>query len=274
MPPRVPHRNSLAKTLPKLMSSLQFYWFLGHAAAIILFLAYFVFSFLSTRRSSTYYRYALVSELISYGIVIKQVHFKSRLTPKAQVLKDDNFQYFILGATFFISSFKIGPISGALYPFVIYSFFHTITYFQANVLESLPITLQTQASINARISHVSTNFNQQALFIASSSEVMLFSYFLMGLPGCFFRLFRDPIYVVVHLLTFMMVVVFVKLRYNDSQYTRAAVQQFDARITQFLANPIVPPQLAALYNVSFKNAIVRYVGPIKVPVSAPAKKSQ
>lgn len=274
MPPTTQPAKSLIRSIPLLLSTLQFYWYVGHVLSLFNFVGYLFYSFFSAGKSTSYYRYALFFELISYGIVIKQVHSNSKSFNRSRFLRDENVQYFLLALTLWASSFKIGAISGALYSYAIYSFFHSMTYFQANILERIPISLQSQAAINARITYVTSNFNQQALFIASTGEVMLFPYFLMAVPNLVFKLFRDPVYVAVQLYTFLALVVFVKLRYNENQYTQAAVQQLDLRISGVLANPMIPPQISALYNVAFKQFILRYLGPIRIAPATSVKKKQ
>lgn len=274
MPPTTQPAKSLIRSIPLLLSTLQFYWYIGHVLSLFNFVGYLFYSFLSTGKSTSYYRYTLFFELISYGIVIMQVHSNSKSFNRSRFLRDENVQYFLLALTLWASSFKIGAISGALYSYAIYSFFHSMTYFQANILERIPISLQSQAAINARITYITSNFNQQALFIASTGEVMLFPYFLMAVPNLVFKLFRDPVYVAVQLFTFLALVVFVKLRYNEIQYTQAAVQQLDLRISAVFANPMIPPQISALYNVAFKQFILRYLGPIRISPATSVKKKQ
>lgn len=266
--------RSVSQTLSHLVKSLQFYWYLGHVFSVASFTLSMVTGFFSPSRSLSYYRSTLIFELISYGIVVKQVRYKTKKVSLEQLLKDENVQYLLFAIILFTSSFVIGPITGALYSYVTFSFFHSISYFQAHVLESLPISINSQASINSKISFVTTNYNQQALLFASAGEVMILTNFLWSAPGLLLLIFRKPIYSVVKVLTFVAAVVFVKLRYNDSQYTKTVVQQFDFRIASLLANPMVPVQVSTFYNVTFKNFVLKYVGPIKVGAPVVTKKNQ
>lgn len=273
MPPKPPKTRSLSQAVLPLAKTPQFYWYLGHCFSVISFILSLFWGFFSPGKSLSYYRYTLFFELISYGITIKQAHGKRKVN-KIQFLKDENVQYFIFALILYTASFILGPLSGALYSYVIFSVFHAVTYFQTHLLDALPISLNLQAAINSRISFITTNYNQQALFFASAAEVMILSNFLWSIPGLIFQVFRNPLLVAAKLGIFAASVVFVKLRYNDNQYTKTVVQQFDSRISGFLANPMVPPLLSRLYHATLKDLIVKYVGPIRVPVASVAKKSE
>lgn len=266
--------KSFVLKVSSLSNGLQFYWFLGHVLSVIFFTCSFVFGFFSPSKSLSYYRFTLFFELLSYGIVIKQIHYKTRQANKNQLLKDENVQYFLFAVILFASSFFIGTLTGSLYSYVIFSFFHSITYFQAHLLDTMPISIASQADINSRITFITANYNQQALILASAGEVMILSNFLWTVPGLLLLIYTQPFYFVVKLLTFASAVIFVKLRYNDSQYTKTVVQQFDMRVCTFLSNPAIPQQISRLYNVTFKDLVVKYVGPIKVPASSVTKKTQ
>lgn len=275
MPPRTQVKpKTVSLTILPLTRTLQFYWFLGHVLSVFCFLLSLLFGVFSSRKSLTYYRLTLFFELVSYSIVAKQVHFKTRTFNRGHVLKDENVQYLIFAVVLLMSSFIVGPLSGSLYSYAIFSFFHSLTYFQSNLLEALPLSLGSQSAISTRISFITTNYNQQALFFASAGEVMILSSFLWSVPGLIFQIFSHPLVVAVKLLTFVATVVFVKLRYNDSQFTKAVVQQFDQRIGAFLTHPAVPSNISRLYNVTFKDFVNRYISPIKAPTLTSEKKTQ
>lgn len=267
-------KNASSPAILPLAKSLQFYWYSGHVLSVVCFVCSFLLGFFSPSKSLTFYRYSLFFEFISYGIVVKQSHFNKRKSVRNQLLKDENVQYLLFATVLIMSSYVIGPLSGSLYSYVIFSFFHSIAYFQTHILEALPISLNAQAAINSRITFLTENYNQQALFFASAAEVMILSNFFWVIPGVLFLIFRNPLKTVVKLLTFAASIVFVKLRYNDSQYTKAVVQQFDMRITTLLSHPAVPQPVARFYNNTFKDFVVKYIGPVRVSISKDVKKSQ
>ncbi|SGZ47553.1 CIC11C00000001451 [Sungouiella intermedia] len=256
-----------------LTKTLQFYWYLGHVLSVLCFFLSVIFGFISQAKSISFYRYTLFFELVSYGIVVRQVHFKVKKSSINQILKDENVQYLLFAIVLFVSSFIIGTLSGSLYSYVIFSFFHSVTYFQSHLLDALPISIDSQAAINSRITSITTNYNQQALFFASAAELMIISNFFWTIPGLLILIFRNPLHFVVKALTLAASIVFVKLRFNDSQYTRTVVQQFDMRILTFLSHPAIPLSIVGLYT-SFKNSIMKYIGPIRVPISSGTKKNQ
>lgn len=266
--------KAFSLTIVLLAKTLQFYWYLGHVLSVVSFIFSFFLGFFSSSKSLSYYRYSLFFELISYGIVVKQVHFTKRKSTWNQLLKDENVQYLLFAAVLAMSSYIVGPLTGALYSYVIFSFFHSVSYFRTNILDIMPISLNAQATLNSRITFLTSNYNQQALFFASAAEVTIISNFFWDIPRIFFLMFRNPLRTVVKVMTFAASVVFVKLRYNDSQYTRSVVQQLDMRITMFLSHPVVPKSIASFYNITFKDLVVKYIGPIRISNSTQVKKTQ
>lgn len=247
---------------------------------MVLFVFNQVASFFAPARSETLYRLTLLAVLATYAIVVRQVHFRGGLSYIASkvkspaFLKDDNVQYLGLALVLYVSSFKIGAVSGALYSFAIFSVFHALTYFQNNLLHALPLPIERQQALNTRINNFTTNNNQQALLIAVNAEVFIPLSFVFQLPGLVFRVFRDPVYVVVDLLTFAAIVVFLKLRFNQNQFTQTVVHQLDQKISGFVGNPLLPlqAQLFAAY-AGFRNGLVTYLKPIRISGGASAKKT-
>lgn len=272
--------RSFIQTIIPLSKTLQFYWFIGHVLSFYFFLLTTIFSFFSRRKSLYYYQLTLVFVIITYSIVIKQIYLKNtsftalRKKLTINLLKDENVQYLLLAVTLLVSSFKIGSISGGLYSFEIFSIFHILSYFQNYLLNSLPLSLSTQQSINSKINFFTSNYNQQALYVAANSELFLPIGFFLQIPSLLFTLFRDPVYVVVYIQVFIMVVVFVKLRYNDNKFSQSIVAQWDAKVQQIVNHPQLQTyQLGQLYNGTIKGLLNSYLGPIRIaPVSA--KKSQ
>ncbi|KAM9899040.1 hypothetical protein OXX69_009645 [Metschnikowia pulcherrima] len=257
-----------------LAKSPQLYWFSAHVASIVSFAAWQVFGIFSRKQAQRYSRLTLFFQLACYAIVIKQSVKLSPANLKVQLLRNENVQYFVFAAVLLATSVQLEPWTKAVMPFMIYSFFHAMTYFQKNLLEHAPLSLHTQAALDGRITYIASNFNLQALFFASFSELMLLLDIALGIPGLLFSVFRNPLYVVFFTLRSFAVLVFLKLRYDESQYTKQAVQQMDARISAFLSNPMVPPQLGAIYFGPVKSAVVKYAGMVSIPKIASQKKTQ
>lgn len=235
-------------------------------------------------RSAKYYNCALVAVLFTYGIVIKQIHFKNSgifgigkvardRELRARLVRDDNVQYFLLALVFLLSSGTIGGVAGGLYSFTIFSIFHVLTYFQTNLLGSMPLNKLQQQNWNAKINHFTSTYNQQALLMAANAEFLLLSGFLFTIPLMFVQIFRIPLFVVVNTSVFAAVVVFLKLRYISNRYTQEIVSQWDMKINQVLLSGKLPSSLSEYYNIRLKGLIQKLTDPIQLPVVASVKKS-
>ncbi|ABN65325.2 predicted protein [Scheffersomyces stipitis CBS 6054] len=266
-PPTRP--TSAGARLQKLALTQQFYWFLGHVMAVLFFAVSTISSFIFPRSSLKYYRFSLLSILVTYVIVIKQIYLRKLSTVTAtRLIRDENVQYFVLAGVFYLASFKIGVVAGSLYSFAIFAVFHILTYFQNNLLSIVLANPQAQQQVNATINQFTTNYNQQALIVAANAEAMLlvlnvfsvFSAFLFNLV-----LQRDIVYFLVKLWVAAITVVFVKFRFDSNQYTKLVIQQFDLKISELLAR-FNSTALNNLYNVSFKSQFLpHYIAPIQVP---------
>lgn len=282
MPPKTNQLQprGLIQTIVPLAKTQQFYWYVGHVLTVLLFVFNQISSFIAPARSEALYRWALLAVLATYAIVVRQIHFRGglgQIVSKATspgFLRDDNVQYLGLALVLYLSSFKIGAVAGTLYSFAIFSVFHALTYFQNNLLHALPLPIERQQALNTRINDFTTNSNQQALLIAANAELFTPLSFVLQLPALVFRIFRDPVYVIVDVLTLATIVVFLKLRFNQNKYTQTVVQQLDLRISAFVSNPLLPLQ-AQLFGIyaAFRNALVTYIGPIRISAGATAKKT-
>lgn len=271
--PSTARGKSLVPTLTTLAKTLQFYWFIGHLLSISFFIGNMFYSFFNKSKSLNQYRLSLFFVIITYSIVIKQIHFKTnriqdinKKVLNIQFFKDENVQYLSLAIVLLLTSFKIGAISGGLYSFTIFSLFHVLSYFQNYILNSLPISISNQQLINSRINFFTSNYNKQALTFASNSEIFLPIGFLFRLPFLLFKIFRDPLYVIIDLFTFAFVIVFVKLRFNDNPYTQSIVNELDMKIKTIVNHPKLSGYpLSAIYEQNFKPTLTKYIGPIQIP---------
>ncbi|KAK6457893.1 uncharacterized protein RJT20DRAFT_125776 [Scheffersomyces xylosifermentans] len=258
-----------AQQLTKLATTQQFYWFLGHVLAVLFFVVTTFTSFFSPRASLRYYRFALLAILITYIIVIKQIYLRKTSTISAvRLIRDENVQYFVLALVFYLSSFKIGVVSGSLYSFIIFAVFHILTYFQNNLLSIVVPNPQTKQHLNGVINQFTISYNQQALLVAANAEIMLLVLNVVSLvPSVLINLLlqRDILYIVVKAFVAGVTLVFVKFRYDSNQYTKLVIEQFDLRVVQLLAR-FNNPTLTQVYNGWFKGKVIaKYIAPIQVP---------
>ncbi|ODV79106.1 uncharacterized protein CANTADRAFT_51191 [Suhomyces tanzawaensis NRRL Y-17324] len=267
-PPSSLRPRPVSQQLIALAKTQQFYWFLGHVLAFINFGIQAVL-FIWPSASLKHYRFTLLSILITYVIVIKQIYFK-RLSLSSvsltRLARDENVHYFVLALTFYVASFKIGVIAGSLYLFIIFAVFHILTYFQNNLLAVLVPSIAAQQQINTQINNFTLKFNQQALVLAANAEVILavLSGFQL-IPAFLFQLLwsRQVVYFATKVVVFGVVLVFVKFRYDANPYTKAVVDQFDARINAFVFG-LNDQRLVAVYT-KLKQDALRFLAPIKVP---------
>ncbi|RCK55605.1 Nucleoporin POM33 [Candida viswanathii] len=263
------------EVLTNLLKTQQFYWFLGHVLAVLFFVLNFVTGFFRPRSSLRYYQFSLLSIILTYLIVIRQIHFKTGFkvsTFNARLLRDENVQYLTLAVVLYLSSFVIGQTQASLYSFVIFAVFHVLTYFQNHLLSVFLPSIGAQQRVNSLITQFVHKFNQPALFLATNAEIMslLFSGFQL-IPSALFLLFKWNLkYFLVQVLVFVVLVAFNKLRYDGNHYTKTVVELMDARANQFVVQ-VNNPQLSELYH-KIRTNVVNFLGLIQLPKEAAKQK--
>lgn len=247
--------QSVGQQLTKLATSQQFYWYLGHVFAL-LFTVFSAITGLIYRKQSSlkYYRFALLSIITTYLIVLKQVYFKNtglKNVTVARLLRDENVQYIILAAIFLVSSFISGDqVPAGLYSYSIFAVFHVLTYFQNQLLPVLVPSLTTQQKLSSRIGAIINKFNQPALYVAAaveSSLIVTTGLELILLPFAILLRWRSFGYAISKIIVFVSVVVFNKLRYDNSQFTKAIVNEMDKNQAGFVTR-LNNPKVTLLYN--------------------------
>ncbi|RLV93149.1 Pore and endoplasmic reticulum protein of 33 kDa [Spathaspora sp. JA1] len=267
-------QRSPIQQLTLLLTTQQFYWFLGHVFGVLFFLVSTVTSFFRPATSLRYYQFSLLSIIITYVIVIKQVYFKGakKTTIGVRLLRDENVQYLLLAAVFYVTSFKVGVITASLYSYVIFSVFHIVNYFQNHLLTIALPTIHAQQRLNTILTQFTSRFNQPALYFASSSEMVLLvtSVFSLVPAYLYHLLFKfDIIYAITRTIIFLSVVVFNKFRFESNQFTKDVVSQYDAKVLQALAT-----NASALQTYQrFKSGLLQYLNKIQLPKEQPAKKN-
>lgn len=268
------NNRTLSQQLLSLGKTQQFYWFLGHFFTIICFVLNLVESVFSS--GLKYYRFCLINIILTYIIVIKQIHFKNRSSIKSltlrTILNDENSQYLLLSIWFYLVSFKLGKVTGCLYSFAIYSVFHFLNYFQNNILHYLPLSLAVQNKVNNLINNFTSQFNQYALMLASNSEIFILMSLTLSSPLLIFKLFSKFTYIVVHVMTMAIMVIFLKLRYSSNVFTKQILDQYDLKICQTLSTVPVLHQFQPVY-MNIKLSLVSSLNSLSIFKPA-ASKSQ
>ncbi|RCK56176.1 Nucleoporin POM33 [Candida viswanathii] len=261
-------QHSPIEVLTNLLKSQQFCWFLGHVLAVFFFAINVFTAFFRPSSSLRFYKLSLLSIILTYVVVIRQIHFKAGFqlsTFNLRLLRDENVQYLTLAVVLFASSFVIGQTRASLYSFIVYAVFHVLTYFQNNLLSTVVPNVPVQQRINSLISQFTHKFNQPALFVAASAEAL--TLVLAGLqliPSALFLLFRWNLkYFLVQAFVFLVIVAFNKLRYDGNQYTKTVFDLIDARVSQVVSQ-VNNPQLLEMYN-KFRTNVITYVGLVQLP---------
>lgn len=249
----------------------QFWWFILHLLSVLFYLVYQLLSIFGLAALSlAYYRYCLVMVITTYFIVLAQNKRRRGLN---MLISDTNFQYLTLAAVFYMASLVIGPVNGALFPYMIFLVFHMISYFQNNLLDFIG-TLPQQQQIHARIALWLEQNQPRAQIMAATAELFLVMTLLNSLvvmPIVFVNLVAGRWQVgVAYLACFVALVVFLKLRWNDSPYTKQVVSMYDAKVGLFVQR--FPP-LANIYH-RLRDVTVTTLAPIKITVVKKSPREQ
>ncbi|KAI3404918.2 hypothetical protein KGF56_002247 [Candida oxycetoniae] len=259
-----------AQQLIKVVQTQQFYWFLGHVFAILFsVLSGLTGLFYRQKASLRQYRFALLSIIITYIIVIKQVYFKNGLkqVTVARLLRDENVQYTLFASILYFASLVTeSQVPTSLWSYDIFAVFHVLTYFQNHLLSAFIPSLQTQQRLNSKINEFTNKFNQPALYTASSIEIVMVlttGAELILLPIALILRWRSFTFCATKVFVFLSVVIFNKLRFDASQYTKSAVSQLENTFAGYIAR-INNPKLTQLY-ASLKAHILNSLKLIQLP---------
>ncbi|KAG7193073.1 uncharacterized protein KQ657_001190 [Scheffersomyces spartinae] len=206
--------------LMKTVQSLQFVWFLGQVTTLVNTVLYTLTYFGTMKKWYAYfYILAYLGVVQLFGILVYQLVSKTR--DFRTIIKDDNVHYFLLGLAFMI----MRPfVLIALYPFFLFSIFHVLAYTK-NYL--LPIFLSTDSSaLGNQIGAFITANNSKSIELASIVE--LYSLVWLILRTLTFRK-RS-------LMPLLYYLVFIKKRFETSQFTRNYVKKIELSLDSQVNN--------------------------------------
>ncbi|KAI5961978.1 hypothetical protein KGF57_001517 [Candida theae] len=261
--------SSPAQQFVALLKTQQFYWYLGHVFAIIFFALSSLSGILFRQAASLrYYRFTLLSIIVTYLIVLKQVYLKrsGQKATTARLIGDENVQYLSLAVVFYLASFILdNQVQTVLYSYIIFAVFHALTYFQNNLLTVLIPSVATQQRVNSAINNFTTQYNQPALSAASSVEIVLavMSAFDVLISTFWVLLKWNIVQYATKVVLLAAVVVFIKLRYEGNQFTKAAVGQLDQTANGYV-NQLNSPQLTQKY-FGYREKLIRSLASIQRP---------
>ncbi|CEG72222.1 hypothetical protein RMATCC62417_07813 [Rhizopus microsporus] len=246
--------NSVSSRLNTLVQEKQFYWWLGHIYIVLNSVFYFS-SVLSFHANPVYYKRAYMGALLSYAIVIYNSIRANKEAFDIHILCDENVHYFVIAFYWYSAP----PIAVTLIPFVIFSIFHMLTYTRTNIIPLfIPKKKNTQGLFIEKIDHQIKLFTERqhntAIKLAAYIEIIVIS--LRLVLGIF--MFSTSI------LSIIVFIHFLRLRYYLSNESREAMHQISYHMDQWLLMPKEKRSTtqAAVANIYFniKRFMIRYGG--------------
>ncbi|KAH3687245.1 hypothetical protein WICPIJ_001761 [Wickerhamomyces pijperi] len=242
--------NTFLQLLKPRLTTPQFFWFVGHVSTLLNSAIYLFFSFFSTGISQRYYKYALMSIISTYLIVLYQVYKSSNAFSFFNLknfTNNDNFQYLALALLWYlVSGYKV--IGGGLYPFIIYSTFHVLNYFKNFILPILPsMTPQQKTLVQNYINHFVRTYNEQSLVASANLEVLVLVQLAIGSPLVLYYLLTNFWLAIINIIVIVQFVAFMKLRYRQSKYTKGTFDGTVYKLDAFMNSGTVPLQFVQTY---------------------------
>lgn len=252
-PSNLPARDkSLVQRFMAVAKSLQFAWFTGHSVVLISSILYLL------KMSEFYYRLAYLGVIESFGIIIYQQFFtrneplqtqdaaatkasiKSRV---AGLLKSEDVLYLVL-ANFWLFTPRF---SFSLIPFFAFAVFHVLIYVEKVLLPKVfHLSSKDSSKILSFIDKFVVQYNDLCMHWVGTAELLIFILVLFRAILCFRR---SWIILVVY-------AIFIKLRYENSKYMKAAFAQWRVRMDGIISHPSIPPFVKRAYN-AIKMSLVR-----------------
>jgi len=249
------------------MATTQHYlWASGHFLLLFSSLRY-VFAAITWKTPSPWwYKASLTGALLSYAIVCQKSLGPVRpdVAFLRRALLDENVQYFLLA--FFWWSSK--PILFALFPFMIFSLFHVLTFTRTGLMSQFlppgppasaggpptphPIAKKLQVWTKA-------NFDP-AMKVVAYAELLIFV-----------RVFLGAITLQSSLIAPIVFAHFLRQRYYQSTFTRDAVTTTDRKIDALVHRPGMHPIAVQVWEKG-RMLVVRWAGATLAPQEPPARR--
>lgn len=214
--PTLPARPAVSKSkLSATVKSLQFAWYVGHVITVVSTIFY-ALTYLRVYPKSYkfWYKFAYLGVIESFGVLIFQSVKKNGLNLKV-LIKEDNVQYLFLGLALFVYS---PYVLLTLLSFFLFSTFHVLSYTKHYLLPALNIP--DTHFVSVKIGEWVTVNNNKSIQLASMLEVYtLFRLFLRVIT------FRQT-----SIVPLAVYLVFIKLRYEKSAFTRNAFKSVEIKV--------------------------------------------
>lgn len=172
------------------------------------------------------------------------------------VIKDDNAQYLVLAIAWFFSS----PSFWTLPQFMIFSLFHILAYMRSSILPAMGYS--PKSWLSTRIKTFFNSSNESFMRVAASTE---FAYLFILVTDMFRHRLRKY-----SVLKCAFYVLFIKVRYEQSLYTRTIVRNLEIQIDGLCNHPMCPIMVRNVWLV-FKDKVRVYLGGSFVPPVVPQR---
>lgn len=216
------------------IQSLQFGWFVGHLFTLFGVLFYtLTYLRIGTLFYKFWYILSLVGIIGSFGILLFQITSKTG-GKTAFLVRNENTHYLLISTVFLLlRPYVLLP----LFPFAFFAFFHVLAYTNAKLL---PIVgLGSNSPISRSITSVTSKYNITSIQLGSSLEILSLVWLLVRVIT-----FRSN-----SLFPFLAYVVFVKLRFEHSEYTRNYIKSIELRVDDVVNQAQVPALKQAWLSV-------------------------
>ncbi|KAL2267148.1 hypothetical protein VTJ83DRAFT_4425 [Remersonia thermophila] len=243
----------LAERFQRIVKTLQFAWFSGHALLLFCVARYS----LSWLRMNYYggvaqfcYRFAFLAAAWTYGIVVyKTLRARQRAGGSDKPLhEDENVQY--LGLAFVWLFMPQYPL--ALLPYAIYSVFHVATYARATLIPTIspPQQLSSAAGaspnakahaqhpISEQIGQFVKRYYDSSMSVVANLEIALC--FRILLSALFWQ-HRSWILLAIY-------TAFLRARLSQSSHVQEAFAQLEARIDNLIGAQGTPPAARQVWD--------------------------
>ncbi|OBA21912.1 hypothetical protein METBIDRAFT_139837 [Metschnikowia bicuspidata var. bicuspidata NRRL YB-4993] len=220
--------------LAEQVKTLQFAWFAGHAVTVLSG-AFYLLTYVRVLPGAykLWYKAAFLGAVESFGVLIYQLAKKLGVHPRL-LLRDDNVHYLFLAAVLFVRS---PYVLLTLSTFLLFSTFHVLSYARSFLFPAFDISDSHPLSVQVG-SFVSTN-NHSSIAFASLLEVYTVGWMLVRV------LTLRPN----SLLPLAAYVVFIKLRFEKSAFTRNAFKSVEVGVEGWVNKSGVPAARSAWVSV-------------------------
>jgi len=243
--------------MPPPPSYQHYIWASGHFILLLASLRY-VFAVLTLKAASAFwYKASYAGALISYAIVCNRSPGppQPNLAYVKRAVLDENVQYFLLAIFWFTSK----PITVTLFPYMVFSLFHALTFTRTTLISQFlppgppnangapgphPLAKKLQVWIKA-------NYDS-AMRVVAFTELVIF-----------IRIFLGAITFQNSLLSPIIYAHFLRQRYYQSLFTREAIALTTGYVDGWVKKPGNPPAVVMVWDKG-REVVRRWAGVVLV----------